>query len=106
MEIKENPKINFSVSFVAILIILLVISASGSWFTPHYSHWKDFDDCKLLEGIVVDKGYSAESCLGEFCYYDYYIVVQDENQDNYTIHISPIIFASHSIGGSFDSFYC
>jgi len=106
MESKENSKIDFSSFFVVILIVLLTISATGGWFTPHYSHWKEFDDCKLLEGTVVDKGYYSTSCFGEWCYYDYYIVVQDEHQNNHTLHVSPIIFTSHSIGGSFDSFYC
>ncbi len=106
MERKEKPKIKFSVSFVVILIVLLVISATGGWFTPHYSQWKEFDDCKLLGGTVVDKGYSSKTCFAGACYYDYYVVVQDDNQNNHTIHVSPIIFTSHSIGGRFNSFYC
>lgn len=106
MEGKEKPKIDFSVSFVVILIVLLIISATGSWFAPHYTHWDEFNECRLLEGTVVDKGYSSKSCFGEVCYFDYYIVVEDEDHANYTIHVSPIIFASHSIGGPFDSFYC
>jgi len=103
----ENPKkANVSPLLLIILIVLLVASGLGGWFAPHYSNWDDFDDCNLLEGTVIDKGWESKKCIGEMCYYDYYIVVQDEDNKNHTIHVSPIMYAIQSKGGRFDSYYC
>ncbi|MAH42627.1 hypothetical protein CL614_02780 [archaeon] len=104
----ESPKkTNVSPLLLIILIVLLVTSGLGGWLAPHYSHWDEFDDCKLLEGKVIEKGWTSKKCIGEdMCYYDYYIVVQDENDKNHTIHVSPIMYAIQSEGGTFNSYYC
>jgi hypothetical protein len=102
----KERKPNFSFLFIFLCIILISSIGISGFILPTPTKWKPLDDCEWIEGTIIHKSSKPLICMGDFCHSEYSVVVQDENNKNYTIYVSPAHYMVISEGQQWDSPIC
>ena len=103
-----EKKPNISIFVLFLLCSLISVSGISAIILPHPSSWVIPDDCEQLEGIVIDRVVNEKYCLMEgVCTGDTTLTIEpDDGSDNKTLHVSPLVYHSYSIGSRYDNYYC
>jgi hypothetical protein len=90
-----------------LMCLFITVSGISAIVLPHPSAWIIPDDCEWLEGIVVNKAIEDTMCVLDACIGDSMLTVEpDQGDDNLTIHVSPVVYHSHSIGDRYQNYLC
>lgn len=103
---QTEHRISFSKFFVIVLAILLMAVGTSGFILPAPTKWKMLRDCDVIDGIVIEKKVEEIACVGELCYSEYSVVVEDANGTNNTIYVSPAHYLVSTEGGRFRGPVC
>lgn len=91
------------------LCSIIGIGGFSAIVLPHPSSWIIPTECNHLEGEVIDRDVIDRFCLmDDFCTGDTTLTIDpvDNDKDNLTIHVSPMVYNSHPVGSHYNDYYC
>ena len=93
---------------VSMVSLIAIVGLSG-FITPAPTKWH-WPDCEWEKGVIMGKGKEEISCFNDYCYTEYYLVVdyddEENNTQNETVWVSPLTYLSTNEGDIYNFPIC